>query len=76
MINDKYLEPIVYVELPDLKIEFPEIRAKHIVIDKSSLNSPDWPEAKSILDKTFNHEDLSLDEKALVWAHRPGFFMA
>ena len=72
MINAKYLEPIVYVELPDLKIEFPEIRAKHIVIDKSSLSSPEWPRAKSLLNTTFNHEDLTEEEKSLVWAHRIG----
>ena len=62
-ITNKYLEPIVYVELPDYKIEFPEIRAKNIVIDANSRTSPHWPRVKYRVRKPTRMEYKSMIEK-------------
>lgn len=69
-VDNKYLEPIVYVELPDYNIEFPEIKAKEIVIDKTHGSSTAWPRVKQLLNQTFHIEDLSAEEKGLIWTHR------
>jgi hypothetical protein len=71
-LSNKHVEPIVYIELPDYKIEFPEIKAKKIILDASPKKSDSWPRVKKLLSQTFLIEDLSDEEKSLIWTNRLG----
>lgn len=71
-IKDRY-EPVLYIELSDLKLEFPEVQAKKIIlpeIQKDPVSDAIWENVSYLLNRTFLSDELSDDQKSLIWDNR------
>ena len=67
-------EPVLFIELSELRFEFPEIKARQITLPSVSTgdlaSSADWECVADLLKRVFLVDELAPDQIELIWDNR------
>jgi hypothetical protein len=67
-LHEKMPEPIIYVEFPYHCIQFPEIAIPSQ--PSNARDSPHWPNARTLLESTYDTKNLTDSERQMIWKNR------